>query len=133
MNFGKVRTKNGYIVLRYKAVDPARSKLFLGLSAAGRLVFEHDWNMIQLLGRPLKDGEAVEHRNHQRDDNRIENLELVIVWPSGQRTTVLGELIRARAVVRAYGELEARLQAAKAGQPYMAPEQPEYVEPVEPV
>lgn len=54
----------------------------------GRQVLEHRWVYQQVLSRPLLDTEEVHHRNGQRSDNRIENLEL---WsksqPAGQRVT----------------------------------------------
>lgn len=65
---GRVRIKRGYIwVLAHSHPNAMKS----GYIAEHRLVMSNH------LGRPLKSSEIVHHKNGIKDDNRIENLELL--------------------------------------------------------
>ncbi len=51
----------------------------------GRYVYEHRLRMEQHLGRLLRSGEVVHHRDGNRLNNRIENLELVTQRTHGHK------------------------------------------------
>lgn len=58
---GKFVDKQGYIMIIFKG---------------GGTILEHRWIMMKALGRLLKKWEYVHHKNKNRSDNRLENLEL---------------------------------------------------------
>lgn len=53
----------------------------------GKRILEHRWVMEQHLGRKLESWEHVHHINHNRLDNRVENLEVVSSAEHGMRHT----------------------------------------------
>ncbi len=69
---GKWKTDKGYILIW---VEP--DSVFASMRKRDNHVYEHRLVMAQYLGRPLKRWEMVHHINHIRDDNRIENLQLL--------------------------------------------------------
>lgn len=87
---------HGYVKL---PVPEAERWLVGGATSA----LEHRWVMARALGRPLRSDESVHHRNGDRTDNRLENLEL---WsrfqPSGAR--VEDKLAWAFEILRRYDQ-----------------------------
>jgi HNH endonuclease len=70
-------------------------------------VFEHQKIMSEKIGRLLKPGETVHHKNGVRDDNRPENLELWVgAQPRGCR--VKDQILWAKNILETYGEDESK-------------------------
>ena len=100
----KPKSRDGLerVVNHYGYIEIRRPDHF-GKGLAGKSVWflEHRYVMEKYLGRQLYDGENVHHKNGDKTDNRLENLELWLVQhPPGQR--VIDLLERAYALRERY-------------------------------
>lgn len=75
---GRWKVKQGYIILSISGLLPEDQIIAEQMkdSSYNLSIREHRLVMAKHLGRPLKRGEIVHHKNGVKDDNRIENLEL---------------------------------------------------------
>lgn len=104
-NGGRIKYPDGYVWVRIYEDNP-----YYSMARWNGYVAEHRLVMAQHLGRCLTKEEIVHHKNHIRDDNRIENLELFISNSRHSRMTGK-ELIKLRVYVT---ELEAEHSSLKA-------------------
>lgn len=70
---GRKRNVQGYVLIKLEPDHP-----FYCMSDANGYVLEHRLVMGKQLGRPLRKDEIVHHINGKKDDNRPENLELLV-------------------------------------------------------
>lgn len=78
---GRTINNRGYVLVK----KPGHPNAYKSAGGIG-YVLEHVFVMSEFLGRPLRKGETVHHRNGVKTDNRLENLELWTVHqPYGQR------------------------------------------------
>ena len=69
---GRIITRDGYIAVALNQKD-----FFFSMAHKSKYVLEHRLVMAKYLGRCLHRWEIVHHRNRIKDDNSIENLQLV--------------------------------------------------------
>ena len=68
-NQGRIISPDGYVKLRVGLSHP--------LADGNGYAYEHDLVMVSAIGRSLTGDEVVHHRNGDKPDNRLENLELM--------------------------------------------------------
>lgn len=75
----KIRRRYGAENNRWKGGRRKHTQGYVWILVNGKYYLEHRYIMMQSLKRPLAKGEQVHHKNGNKLDNRIENLELVNV------------------------------------------------------
>jgi hypothetical protein len=125
LGLGRFRLPDGFIAIDERGIvdgaELALHRRIRGWPATGPAwIVEQHWLMAKLLGRPLHKYERVVHRNGRRDDNRLENLELVIVYPDGRTRPVLEALTSARSLIERYEAEEQLLREAQESRPQEA-------------
>lgn len=86
---GRHLDKSGYVLV-YQPDHPYARRM--GYKNSRKYVLEHRLVVEQHLGRTLTRQEVVHHKNGDRTDNRLENLELFDSNPSHLAKTLLGKI-----------------------------------------
>lgn len=86
---GKYINKAGYYIIQL-----ARDDFFCSMANSHRRVYEHRYVMAKHMNRCLLPWEQVHHKNGNRADNRLENLELVKPNNHGAYTRMHTEIKR---------------------------------------
>ena len=95
---GRMISNWGYVLLRLPGHH---------LSDSSGYVREHRLVMEQHLGRPLQRGEIIHHINGIRDDNRIENLQLLPSrWSHTYQAGMLAAILRIKTAMISRPPLE---------------------------
>jgi len=102
---GRMKDARGYIKISLHPND-----FFYPMVNRSRYVMEHRLVMAKHLGRCLHRWEIVHHKNHIKDDNRIENLQLVSEDRHLQITLLERRISRLETKVEGQGKLIKLLQ-----------------------
>lgn len=69
--------QTGYIIRNYRSYPRQYWEILKPMAKKNTQIKEHRANIAIFLGRPLSDNEVVHHKNGNRKDNRVENLEVL--------------------------------------------------------
>ena len=83
INFNGYENEKGYIIRYYKSFPKKYWNILEKMCKNNNQIAEHRAIMAIYINRPLKENEIVHHLNHNKKDNRIENLEIM---SSGEHT-----------------------------------------------
>ena len=88
-----IEKRSGYKLVMIPKDSPFACMAVMNRESGAVYVREHRLVMAQNLGRPLESWEIVHHINHNKSDNRIENLELINGQSRHQAETIANNIL----------------------------------------